>query len=194
MKIVFATSNANKLEEVQSLLPKSIQLIGLADIGCTEDIPETADTIAGNALQKANYVIENYNLPCFADDTGLEVESLNGAPGVFSARYAGSDRNNDNNMAKLLFELQNETNRKAQFKTVIALVGVTKEAILLEGICKGEILQEKKGTKGFGYDPIFKPTGFKNTFAEMSIKEKNRISHRGLAVQKLIQFLTNIDK
>lgn len=188
MKIVFATNNINKVKEVQALLPKTISLLSLKDIDCLEDIPETSNTIEGNALQKANYVFENYKVPCFADDTGLEVEALNGEPGVFSARYAGEEKNAEKNMKKLLTKLNDKTNRKAQFKTVIALVGLEKTQSF-EGICKGSITNQKNGDKGFGYDPIFKPENYESTFAQMSLETKNQIGHRGKAVKKLISYL-----
>ncbi len=187
IEIVFATNNPNKLEEVQAQLPKGIKLISLGEIGCTEDIPETQNTIQGNAIQKANYIKSKYNLDCFADDTGLEVETLDGAPGVYSARYAGLQKSSKDNMKKLLFALKNKTNRQAQFKTVIAL-HYNSKLLLFEGICKGEITKEKVGTGGFGYDPIFKPLGKQNTFAELSMSEKNKIGHRGQAIAQLIQF------
>ena len=188
IEIVFATNNPNKLEEVQAQLPKGIKLISLGEIGCIEDIPETQNTIQGNAIQKANYIKSKYNLDCFADDTGLEVETLDGAPGVYSARYAGPQKSSKDNMKKLLFALKNKTNRQAQFKTVIAL-HYNSKLLLFEGICKGEITKEKVGTGGFGYDPIFKPLGKQNTFAELSMSEKNKIGHRGRAIAQLIQFL-----
>lgn len=191
MKIVFATNNPNKVKEVQKLLPSSIEILSLKDIGCTEDIPETSDTIAGNALQKAEYVYTNYHHACFADDTGLEVAALNGEPGVFSARYAGPEKNAENNMQKLLLNLNSKQNRSAQFKTVIALKGIAKEAILFEGICKGEITSTKQGDGGFGYDPIFKPEGYQRTFAQMPLELKNTIGHRGKAVKQLIEYLEN---
>jgi len=187
IEIVFATNNPNKLEEVQAQLPKGIKLISLGEIGCTEDIPETQNTIQGNAIQKANYIKSKYNLDCFADDTGLEVETLDGAPGVYSARYAGPQKSSKDNMKKLLFALKNKTNRQAQFKTVIAL-NYNSKLLLFEGICKGEITKEKVGTGGFGYDPIFKPLGKQNTFAELSMSEKNKIGHRGRDIAQLIQF------
>ena len=188
MKIVFATNNKNKIKEVQSLVPEHIKLLSLEDIGCHEEIPETTGTIEGNAQQKANYVKDNYGYDCFADDTGLEVEALNGEPGVDTAYYAGPQRNADDNMDKLLSNLKNATSRSAQFKTVIALHlnGVLKT---FTGICKGEISTEKQGDKGFGYDPIFKAKGFTKTFAEISLEEKNKIGHRGKAVSQLIEFL-----
>lgn len=190
MKIVFATNNANKLKEVQQLLP-SIEIVSLQDIGCYDDIPETAETLEGNAQIKANYVTEKYGYNCFSDDTGLEVESLNGAPGVYSARYAGKDADSENNMQKLLKELKNTPNRNAQFRTVVAL-NLKGEQHLFEGVCKGEILEEKYGEKGFGYDPVFKPSGYELSFAEMFMEDKGVISHRGKAFKKLIQFLNSI--
>jgi len=190
MQLVFATNNLNKLKEVQALVPEHIKLLSLADIGCKEDIPETQNTIAGNALQKAEYIKQNYNYDCFADDTGLEVEALNGKPGVFSARYAGPQRNADDNMNKILSELVDQSNRKAQFKTVIALY-LNGNLETFTGICKGEITNEKRGEKGFGYDPIFKAVGYEKTFAEISLKEKNKIGHRGKAVGQLIEYLNS---
>lgn len=190
MKLVFASNNAHKIAEIQAMLPPSIELVGLQDIGCFEDIPETASTLEGNAQLKADYVTENYGLPCFADDTGLEVEALNGAPGVYSARYAGEQKNAQDNMQKLLTELEGKNNRKAQFKTVIALNSNGKSHHFT-GIVQGEISHEKKGTQGFGYDPIFVPEGFTISFAEMNQDEKARLSHRGKAVAQLIAFLTD---
>lgn len=188
MEIVFATNNLNKLKEVQALMPKHITLLSLEAIGCFEDIPETQTTIEGNAIQKATYIKEKYGYDCFADDTGLEVEALHGEPGVFSARYAGEQRNANDNMNKLLDNLHNKTNRKAKFKTVISLqINNTKHTFT--GICEGEITKLKHGEKGFGYDPIFKPLGYKNTFAEMDLSLKNSIGHRGKAISQLIHFL-----
>ena len=188
MKLVFASSNKNKIFEIQSMLPETIQILSLEDIGCMEEIPETADNIEGNAILKANYISNKYGYDCFADDTGLEVAALNGEPGVFSARYAGKQRNSDDNMNKLLDNLSDKNNRKAQFKTVIAL-NLNGKQDLFTGIAEGEITFEKTGTKGFGYDPIFQPIGYKETFAELSLEIKNEISHRGKATQKLINFL-----
>ena len=188
MKLVFATHNPNKLKEIQSLLPKEIELISLEDIGCNEDIPETSETISGNALLKAHYVKENFGFDCFADDTGLEVEALNGAPGVYSARYAGEEKSDEANIQKLISELKNEKNRSARFKTVIALIMNGKEHFF-EGICKGEIIEDKRGNHGFGYDPVFVPSNQKKTFAEMELSEKNEFSHRGKAFGKLISFI-----
>jgi len=190
MKLVFATNNKNKILEVQQLLPESIEIISLESIGCFEEIPETADTIEENAIMKANYVTENYGYDCFADDTGLEVDALNGEPGVFSARYAGEQRNSDDNMDKVLSALDNNTNRIAQFKTVIAL-NLNGKQHLFTGIARGEITQNKTGNEGFGYDPIFKPEGYEQTFAQLSLQEKGAISHRGKATEQLIAFLKN---
>ncbi|MFV0365760.1 MAG: non-canonical purine NTP diphosphatase [Mangrovibacterium sp.] len=188
MKLVFATNNPHKLKEVQAMLSNSFELLSLADIGCHEDIPETQPTIEGNALQKAQYVYQNYGYNCFADDTGLEIEVLNGEPGVYSARYAGEARDSNANMAKVLEKLHGEQNRKAQFKTVIALI-IDGEETLLEGIVQGEILEQSCGVDGFGYDPIFKAEGFEQSFAEISLEEKNKVSHRARATQQLIAYL-----
>ena len=191
MKLVFASNNKNKILEIQSMLPNSIQIVSLESIGCLEEIPETSETIEGNAILKANYVTQNYGFDCFADDTGLEVVALNGEPGVYSARYAGEQRNADDNMNKLLNELANKTNRTAQFKTVIAL-NLKGKQYLFEGIASGEIISEKVGLGGFGYDPIFKPTNYDETFAQLSLDIKNEISHRGKATKALLEFLQNI--
>ena len=191
MQLVFATNNIHKLREVQKLIPSHITLLSLNDINCFEDIPETQLTIEGNALQKAQYIKDHYGYNCFADDTGLEVEELNGAPGVFSARYAGAQRDANDNMDLLLKNLNGKSNRNAQFKTVIALhlKGLTHQ---FTGICKGHITQEKRGLDGFGYDPIFQPVGHTQTFAEMTLEQKNQIGHRGKAVQQLVHFLNNL--
>ncbi len=191
MKIVFATSNSNKIKELQVLLPKSIQLLSLKDIGCSEEIEETEKTLQGNAKLKADYITTNYGYDCFADDTGLEVEALDGKPGVYSARYAGEDGNSEKNIQKLLTKLNGVSNRNAQFKTIIAL-NLKGKQYFFEGICNGEIASTKMGNKGFGYDPVFKPNGFPISFAEMSLTEKSKISHRGRAVAKLIDFLSSI--
>lgn len=188
MKLVFASNNANKIFEIQSMLPSDLQILSLESIGCFEDIAETSDTIAGNAIQKANYITNHYGYDCFADDTGLEINALNNEPGIYSARYAGEQRNADDNMAKVLQKLLNVDNRAARFKTVICL-NIHGKQILFEGIVNGQITFENIGTGGFGYDPIFKPDGFSNTFAELSLEIKNRISHRGIATQKLIHYL-----
>ena len=189
MKLVFATNNLNKLSEVQKMLPKSIELLSLKDINCFDEIDETATTLEGNATLKADYITQKFGYNCFADDTGLEVESLDNKPGVYSARYAGLENDSEKNMQKLLSELENKSNRKAQFRTVIAL-NLNNEQFLFEGICKGEITTKKQGEKGFGYDPIFKPNGFNNSFAEMTSEEKNNVSHRGNAINKLVSFLS----
>jgi len=188
MQLVFASNNKNKIKEIQLLLPPTIQILNLEEIGCLEEIPETADTIEGNAILKANYVTEKYGFNCFADDTGLEVEVLNGEPGVYSARYAGKQKDANDNMDKLLANLKDKTNRNAQFKTVIAL-NLNGKQSLFTGIIKGEIIDKKVGTNGFGYDPIFVADGYDKTFAELTIEEKSKISHRGLAVQQLVAFL-----
>ena len=188
MKLVFASNNKNKIQEIQALVPNTFQILSLEEIGCTEDIPETADTIEGNAILKANYVTEKYGYDCFADDTGLEVEILNGAPGVYSARYAGEQKDANDNMDKLLSELKDKSNRKANFKTVIAL-NLNGKQNLFTGIINGKIIEEKIGNNGFGYDPIFVADGYEKTFAELSMEEKSTISHRGIAVKELILFL-----
>ena len=191
MKLVFATNNLHKLKEVQEMLSNTIELLSLKDIGCFEDIEETESTLEGNAKLKADYITEKYGFDCFADDTGLEVEALDGDPGVYSARYAGEHGNAEKNMEKLLNELQNKSSRKAKFRTIIAL-NLRNKQYLFEGICEGEILNEKSGVKGFGYDPIFKPKNASCSFAEMNSEEKNIISHRGIAIQKLVNFLSLI--
>ena len=191
IKIVFASNNKNKIAEIQQLLPSTISILSLEDIGCFEDIPETSNTIEGNAILKANYVKEKFGLDCFADDTGLEIEALNGEPGVYSARYAGEQKDANDNMNKVLRNLQSQKNRNAQFKTVITL-NYKGQQKLFTGIVKGVITEEKSGDKGFGYDPIFKPTGYEENFAELSAETKNKISHRGLATQQLISFLNDL--
>jgi XTP/dITP diphosphohydrolase len=189
MQLVFASNNKNKIKEIQALVSDTIQIISLEDIGCTEDIPETAETIEGNAILKANYVTEKYGYPCFADDTGLEVDALNGAPGVYSARYAGEQKDANDNMDKLLLELKDKSNRKANFKTVICL-NLNGTQQLYTGIINGKIIDEKIGTNGFGYDPIFIAEGHQKTFAQLTLEEKAHISHRGIAVAQLIAFLS----
>lgn len=191
MKIVFATNNLNKLKEVQLLVPENISLVSLKDIGCTEDIEETENTLEGNAQLKANYITKKYNLPCFADDTGLLVNALNGEPGVYSARYAGEQKSSEDNMNLLLEKLQNKTDRSAYFKTVVAL-NLNDSQILFTGIANGNITLTKSGHEGFGYDPIFKPTDYDKTFAELPLGVKNQISHRGKAMQKLIHHFNQI--
>lgn len=190
MQLVFATNNQNKIKEVQTLIPEHINLLSLKDIGCFEDIPETQNTIEGNAKQKAEYIKTMFGYDCFADDTGLEVNALNGDPGVYSARYAGSQRNAEDNMNKVLKELKGKNNRDAQFKTVIALY-INNKLHTFTGICKGVITELKQGENGFGYDPIFKPNEHKNTFAEMDLSLKNEIGHRGKAIKQLVTFLNS---
>lgn len=188
-KFVFATNNDHKLQEVSAMVGEKVDIFSLKDIGCHADIPETADTLEGNALLKAQFVWEHYHTDCFADDTGLEVEALDGAPGVYSARYAGGDgHDSEANMKKLLKELEGVENRKARFRTVFALIVDGKEH-LFEGIVNGEIIKVRKGTSGFGYDPIFVPEGYTQTFAEMGNELKNKISHRAVAMNKLCRFL-----
>ena len=214
MKIVFATNNEHKLSEIRAILGPSFEVVSLADIGCHEDIPETGTTLEENALMKAEYIYNKYHLSCFADDTGLEVEALNGAPGVYSARYAamattvpagspaGISHDSEANMTRLLRELANNNNRKARFRTVIALIekkdvcpcGCTSIKVVhqFEGIVNGEITQEKSGAEGFGYDPIFRPDGYDKTFAELGLDIKNQISHRARATQKLAEYLKTL--
>ena len=187
-EMVFATNNTHKLEEVRAMLGDSHQLLSLQEIGCVEEIPETADTLEGNALQKAHFVVQHYGCDCFADDTGLEIETLNNAPGVYSARYAGESKNSADNRKKLLNELQEKGNRKAHFRTVIALIQNNQE-YLFEGVVTGTIIDEERGTDGFGYDSLFVPDGYSETFAELGAEIKNTISHRAEAVVKLKQFL-----
>jgi XTP/dITP diphosphohydrolase len=190
MQLVFASNNKNKIKEIQQILPQSITILSLEDIGCHEEIPETSDTIEGNAILKANYVTQKYGYACFADDTGLEVEALDGAPGVYSARYAGEKCDSESNINKLLDALSGETNRKAHFKTVIAFNKEGKQQ-LFTGIARGKITLKKSGNQGFGYDPVFQPEGYQETFAEMDSALKNTISHRAIATRQLIAFLKN---
>ena len=192
MKLCFATNNKNKLEEIQALLGNQFSLLTLKEIGCDEEIPETRDTIEGNSLQKAEYIWENYQINCFADDTGLEVAALHGEPGVFSARYAGPQRSPDDNIALLLKNLASHANHDARFKTVITLVR-DGEYFQFEGTIEGTIIFEKKGTNGFGYDPVFVPKGQVKTFAEMTMDEKSKLSHRSRAFTKLVDFLKQLN-
>lgn len=199
MKIVFATNNEHKLSEIRNILGSSIEIVSLKDIGCHTDIPETGKTLEENAMLKARYINENYGMSVFADDTGLEVDALGGAPGIYSARYAGGEgHDSEANMAKLLAELGENNNRKARFRTVIALLlkedgnAETKE-MLFEGIVNGSIIREKRGGEGFGYDPIFQPEGYDRTFAELGLDIKNKISHRARAVQKLAEYILKLN-
>ena len=188
MKIVFATNNPNKLAEIRQLMPEGIEILSLKDINCLEELPETSDTLEDNAAQKAYYVYDNYGHNCFSDDTGLEIEVLDGRPGVYSARYAGPECRADDNIQKILAEMKGEENRDASFRTIISLV-IDGREFQFEGQIEGQIIPEKWGDQGFGYDPIFLPDGYEESFAQMTVEEKNIISHRGLAVKKLIQFL-----
>lgn len=208
MRIVFATNNKNKLKEIREILGDRVEVLSLNDIGCDVDIPETGATLEENALQKAQYIYDHYHMNVFADDTGLEVEALNGAPGIYSARYASMEtstssntsstrpasHDSEANMARLLRELENESNRKARFRTVIALIMEEEgkpKTVLFEGIVEGDIIRERRGGEGFGYDPIFQPTGYDKTFAELGLSVKNQISHRARAVNKLTHYLLN---
>ena len=191
MQLVFASNNPNKIQEIQLLLPTNIKILSLHDIGCFEEIAETANTIEGNAILKANYVTQKYGLNCFADDSGLEVDYLNGKPGVHSARYAGNQRNDNDNVNKLLLAINNQQNRKANFKTVICL-NLNGIQTLFTGLINGTITTQKSGNQGFGYDPIFTPEGYQITFAEMNKLQKTQISHRGIATKQLINFLESV--
>lgn len=188
VQIVAATNNLHKLSEIRPLIEPDFRILSLHDIGCHEELPETMETLEGNSLQKASYVYERYHLPCFADDTGLEVEALDGAPGVYSARYAGEQKNNDENIDLLLRNLDGKGNRRAQFRTIITLLGIDGLQVF-EGALSGSILSGRRGSAGFGYDPIFQPDGFTKTLAELTMDEKNSISHRGRAISKLVDFL-----
>jgi XTP/dITP diphosphohydrolase len=189
MKICFATNNSKKIEEVKAALGLDFEIVSLQDIGCFQELPETGDALDHNAFQKARYVKENYGVDCFADDTGLEVEALDGAPGVYSGRFAGEPRSDERNIDLVLEKLEGKINRKARFRTVIALI-LGAEEFSFEGVASGEILENRVGSGGFGYDPVFRPDGYDKTFAELSLAEKNEISHRGKAVKKLISFLS----
>jgi XTP/dITP diphosphohydrolase len=198
MDLVFATNNAHKISEIKKLLEQYLhndnnlyKILSLKDINCFEDIPENSNTLEGNASEKSMYVYKNFHINCFADDTGLEIEALDGNPGVYSARYAGKERDFEKNMNKVLSELEGEKNRKARFRTVISLI-IDGEEKLFEGIVNGNILEEKRGEKGFGYDPVFQAEGYNISFAEMTLDEKNKISHRAVATKKLINYLEDI--
>ena len=191
MKLIFATNNPNKLKEVSAILGNNIKLLSLKDINCNVDIPETSNTLEGNAALKTKFIYENYGLDCFSDDTGLEIKSLNNAPGVYSARYSGEDKNAEANMLKVLTNLKDFTDRTARFRTVVSLILKDKE-YFFEGVIDGKITLEKHGDSGFGYDPIFQPDGYDKTFAELGDDIKNKISHRAIAINKLCEFLKNI--
>lgn len=191
MKLVFATNNQNKLNELKKMLDDNIQLLSLKDINCTDEIPEDQDTLEGNASQKSFYIYDRFAVSCFADDTGLEIDALNNEPGVYSARYAGIEKDAEANMKKVLEKLDKIKNRSARFRTVISLIIDGKE-MQFEGIVNGTILEEKHGDEGFGYDPIFMPDGYDCSFAQMEMSEKNKISHRGRAVQKLVKYLNSL--
>ena len=192
LKLVFATQNENKVKEIESELDGNFELLSLKSFGFTDDIPENSDTLEGNALEKARFVYQRFHQNTLADDTGLEVEALNGEPGIYSARYAGDLKDPEANMEKLLRKLEKKENRKARFRTIIALI-INGEDHLFEGIVEGEITLHRSGAMGFGYDPIFRPDGYKTTFAAMSLKEKNKISHRARALRKLVLFLNNLN-
>ena len=192
MTLCFATNNKHKLEEVVPLLKGSFDLLSLDQIGCKDELPETQNTISGNSFQKAEFVYNHFTTPCFADDTGLEVDALNGAPGVYSARYAGDHRSSDDNINLLLENLKGNQNRKARFCTIITLIGLTPQPVFFEGIIEGVIIEERRGSTGFGYDPVFVPKGYNLTFAEMTLDQKNTLSHRAIATKKLIEYLKNL--
>lgn len=192
MTLCFATNNKHKLDEVKQVVGEVINIVSLEELHCLEELPETCDTLEGNSLQKAEYVFQHYSIPCFADDTGLEVTALQGAPGVYSARYAGDHKNSEDNITLLLKNLDGVSNRSAQFKTVITLMGVESAPKFFEGVIRGQIITERRGTSGFGYDPVFIPEGFTKTFAEMTLAEKNQLSHRSIAVKKLADYLHQI--
>jgi len=189
IRLCFASNNKHKLEEISQAVGGYVDLLSLNDIKCFEELPETRDTMEGNSLQKAAYVFDHYHVPCFADDSGLEVEALKGAPGVYSARYAGDHRSDEDNINLVLKNLYSDTNRRARFRSVITLVGLDERPVYFEGIIPGNIIAARRGTGGFGYDPIFVPEGHNRTFAEMSLEEKNAISHRAIAVRKLADYL-----
>ena len=190
IQLVFATQNQNKAKEIQAILPDGYKVLTLSDINCHDDIPETASTLEGNSELKADYIFKKYNINCFADDTGLEIEALNNEPGVYSARYAGNQKNSEDNMNLVLEKLGNNTNRQARFRTSICLI-LNGSKHFFEGVVDGKITTEKQGQKGFGYDPIFLPNGADETFAEMDLAQKNKMSHRARAIQEMIQFLSN---
>lgn len=189
MTLCFATNNGHKLQEVRAALGGTFSVTTLADIKCFEELPETSDTLEGNSFQKAEYVLTHFGIPCFADDSGLEVEALGGEPGVYSAMYAGPQRNSEDNIHLLLQKLNGITNRRARFRTVFTLVGIEKTPLIFQGSVDGRIISERRGTAGFGYDPVFIPDGYEHTFAEMPIEQKNQLSHRSIALRKLTTWL-----
>lgn len=193
MELVFATNNLHKIEEVQHLLKNNFLLKSLTDIGCFEELAETGETLEANAFQKASFINQKFGLDCFADDTGFEIDCLGGKPGVYSARYAGSEKSAEKNIEKVLFEMRNCSNRSCKFISVISLI-INNKKYLFKGEIKGIVLNEKRGASGFGYDPIFQPDGFTKSFAEMSLEEKNQISHRAIAITKLVEFLNAINQ
>ena len=192
MRLCFATNNKHKLEEANDIIGPGIEIVSLQDIKCDEELAETSDTLQGNSLQKAEYVFGRYKIPCFADDTGLEVEALDGAPGVYSARYAGEHKSSDDNISLLLKNLESKSTRRARFRTVITLLGAENGAVFFEGVVNGNITKERKGISGFGYDPVFIPDGYEKTYAEMSLQEKSSFSHRAIALKKLEHYLKNL--
>ena len=189
MRICFATNNEHKLTEARDIAGGDFEIVSLQEINCFEELPETRPTLEGNSLQKAEFVFQKYNVACFADDTGLEVAALNGEPGVYSARYAGEHKNSSDNIDLLLKKLDGERNRKARFRTVVTLIGLSEEPLYFDGVVNGTIIESRRGTFGFGYDPIFIPDGYEKTYAEMDLQEKSSLSHRAIAVKKLGAFL-----
>jgi XTP/dITP diphosphohydrolase len=192
--LCIASNNRHKIEEIRDIVGSTFKVVNLEDIGCFEELPETKETLEDNSLQKAEYVLQHYNVPCFADDSGLEVEALKGEPGVYSARYAGLQRNSDDNINLLLRNLGDNSNRKARFRTIITLVGLEPKPVYFEGVVNGSIINSKRGTSGFGYDPIFVPDGHNRTYAEMSLQEKSLLSHRAIAVKKLESYLKSTQR
>ena len=192
MRLCFATNNKHKVEEANDIIGPDIDIVSLEEIDCREELPETSDTLEGNSFQKADFVFSHYKLPCFADDTGLEVEALMGAPGVYSARYAGEHKSSHDNISLLLENLEGKSNRSARFRTIITLMGIQQEPLYFEGVVSGTIIQERKGISGFGYDSVFVPEGYEKTYAEMSLQEKSLLSHRAIALKKLEHYLKNL--
>jgi XTP/dITP diphosphohydrolase len=187
-----ATNNIHKINEIRTIIDSKIKLVSLEEINCLEELPETSDTIEGNSLQKAKYVFDKFKIPCFSDDTGLEVEALDGAPGVYSARYAGEHKSSEDNISLLLKNLETKSNRRARFRTVITLLGIENDAVFFEGIVNGSVITERRGVSGFGYDPVFIPDGYQKTYGEMTLQEKSSFSHRAIALKKLENYLKNL--